>query len=255
MSKLSFLFLILGSSLLISAQSGSSATSPSQSQKETFEPDTVFMVELNSSLDAAQTKPGQIITGTLHGDIWGKTIMLLPTGSKLIGHVVEAHGRSKETPESRLSVCFDKAHLKDGTEMSLNLIIRDLQVPPDVYVIRTGDDGLASLNASMSRAAGPTTDGHSTSYPSSSSGPISSNGHLGTGSSAPANRNIPPSYKQPMTINGAGGPSGLPDVDLVSTKQEPASFSLLTSTRREVKLKKHYIVFLVPAFPEEKTTK
>jgi len=249
MSKLSFASLILGSSLLALAQNGSPATSPSQSQKQSFEPETVFMVELNSSLDAGQAKPGQIIIATLHGDIWGKTTVLVPTGSKLIGHVVEAHGRSKETPESKLSVCFDKARLKNGTEMSLNLIIRDLQIPPDVYVIRTGDDGLASLNASMSRAA-PTTNGHS-----SYSGPISSNGPIGTGRSVPANRSNPPSDRQSITLNAAGGPSGLPDVDLVSTKQESASFSVLTSTHREVKLKKHYVVFLVPAFPEEQTTK
>jgi hypothetical protein len=243
MNKLPFALLIVGFSLLISAQSGSSATSPSQSPKEAFDADIVFMVELNSSLDAAQAKPGQVITGTLHGDIWGKTAMLLPTGSKLIGHVVEAHGRSKETPESRLSVCFDKARLKDGTEMSLNLIIRELQIPPEVHLRPTGrDDSLATLNASMSQAG------------STNSAPLSSSGGV-SGRSVPVNRSEHPSYEQYTTSNIVSSSSGLPDVELISTKQESASFSLLTSTRCEVKLKKHYIVFLVPAFPEEQTTK
>lgn len=237
MSKLSFASLILGSSLLALAQSTSPATNPTQSQKEAFEPDTVLMVELNSSLDARQAKPGQSITGTLRGDIWGKTTILLPTGSELIGHVVEAHGHTKESPESKLSVCFDKAHLKDGTEMSLNLVIRDLQIPLEVYPIGTGGDGLGSLNASMGRAG---------------AAPVSPSGPMGNRPSVSA-MNIPPFYTQPATIRG--GPSGIPDVDLVSTKQQSGSFSVLTSTRHEIKLKKHYLVFLVPVLPEDQPTK
>jgi len=262
MRKLFIAWLILGLSSWAVAQTNPiQAGFPVQLEKDAFEPNTVLMVELNSSVNAGKAKPGDIITATLHGDVWGARTKLLPSGSRVIGHVVEARGRSKEDLQSKLTICFDKARLKDGTEVPLNLVIRDLQIPPDVYVIRTGDDGLASLNASMSRATGPTTDSrdsapaHYPTHSSSNSGPISSSGPAGTGSSVPANRSNPPSDRQSITLNAAGGPSGLPDVDLVSTKQESASFSVLTSTHREVKLKKHYVVFLVPAFPEEQTTK
>jgi hypothetical protein len=258
MRKLFIAWLILGLSSWAVAQANPiQAGSPVQLERDAFESNTVLMVELNSSVNAGKAKPGEIITATLHGDVWGARTKLLPSGSKVIGHVVEARGRSKEDLQSKLTICFDKARLKDGTEVPLNLVIRDLQIPPDVYVIRTGDNGLASLNASMSRATGPTTDSrysapaHYPTHSSSNSGPISSSGPAGTGSSVPANRSNPPSYKQSTVIDAAGTSSGLPDVTLVSTKNESASFSVLTSLRREVTLKKHFIVFLVPVLTED----
>jgi len=49
---------------------------------------------------------------------------VIPKGTKLVGHVTECKQRSKEQKESALGIVFDKAILKNGEEIPLNVTIR-----------------------------------------------------------------------------------------------------------------------------------
>jgi hypothetical protein len=55
--------------------------------------------------------------------------LILPKGAKIEGHVTQATARSKGGNESALGIQFDKAFLKDGGEIPLNVIIRAVARP------------------------------------------------------------------------------------------------------------------------------
>jgi len=58
----------------------------------------------------------------------GKTI--IPKGTKLVGHVTEAAARAKGGSDSSLGIAFDKAVLKGGEELPLNVAIVAVAPPP-----------------------------------------------------------------------------------------------------------------------------
>src|ERR1051325_5164080 len=70
---------------------------------------TALLVELTSSVDAKKAKPGDAVEARLTQDVKADGKVVLHRGAKLMGHVSEAKGRSKENPESRLGFVFEKA--------------------------------------------------------------------------------------------------------------------------------------------------
>ena len=87
---------------------------------------TTFNAELSSPVDSKKCKPGDAVNGrtTEAAKSEGKTV--IPKGSKLVGHVTQASARAKGEAESSLGVVFDKAILKSGQEIPLNLAIQAL---------------------------------------------------------------------------------------------------------------------------------
>src|SRR6185312_13760010 len=59
-----------------------------------------LQVELTKSLDARNVKPGDDVTAKLMQDVKSNGSVVLPSGSKVIGHVAEAQPRDKQHPES-----------------------------------------------------------------------------------------------------------------------------------------------------------
>ena len=244
------LLLLLGYSFSLIAQTSPAATSAqagaATDKPETFEANTTLLADLVTTVDAGKAKPGDIVKAILRGDTWGPTKKLLPGGSTLFGHVVEAHGRTKENPESKLALCFDKAVSKDGSEVPLNLTLSNLEVIEPVMRPIARDDGLASLNDSMARATGPVSNGGGTLAPPSGrynpdqvTSQPAVHEPIGTGRSTPSSSRGPSSIRH----------SGIPGVELTSTPLASQSFSVFTSTHHDVKLKKHMLLYLqaVPA--------
>jgi hypothetical protein len=101
-----------------SAQAGSNSASLANG--------TALNAELNSSLDSKKAKTGdQVVARTTEAvKSDGKTI--IPKGTKLVGHVTQASAKAKGDSESALAIQFDKAILKNGQEMPLNVAIRAL---------------------------------------------------------------------------------------------------------------------------------
>ena len=85
---------------------------------------TAFNAALSSSIDSKKCKPGDQVTArtTEAAKAEGKTV--IPKGSKLTGHVTQASARAKGESESALGIMFDKAILKHGEEIPLNVTIR-----------------------------------------------------------------------------------------------------------------------------------
>jgi len=85
---------------------------------------TAFNAALSSPIDSKKCKPGDPVNArtTEAAKSDGKTV--IPKGSKLVGHVTQASTRSKGESESALGIAFDKAILKDGQEIPLNVTIQ-----------------------------------------------------------------------------------------------------------------------------------
>jgi len=80
--------------------------------------------ELAKPLDAKKNKVGdEVIAKTTH-DVKSGGHVVVPKGSKLVGHVTEVKAHSKEQATSQLGIAFDRAILKNGTEMPLALSIQ-----------------------------------------------------------------------------------------------------------------------------------
>jgi len=85
---------------------------------------TAFNAALSSPIDSKKCKPGDQVTAhtTEAAKSEGKTV--IPKGSKLVGHVTQASARAKGESESALGIVFDKAILKNGQEIPLNVAIQ-----------------------------------------------------------------------------------------------------------------------------------
>lgn len=234
MKRLAFVLFALGLSAFLFAQSSAPVVvTPVPPRKAAVESSssvypTYFMAELTVSLDAAKVRPGDPITAKLMEDT--EASEKLPAGSILLGRVIEAREHSEQTPQSMLSIVFNRARLKNGREIPVDLAIMRIEAPPQVAAVRrSSNDDFASLNRAAVRAAGPTTNGqvNPPGYPSRDvdySGPIRD-----------------PIWDRRPNMP-AGNPSGLHDVQMATIKQGAETFTVFMSDRRTIKLNKHYLV-------------
>src|SRR5713101_4950755 len=85
---------------------------------------STVQAELAKSVDARKNKVGdEVVAKTTH-DVKSEGRVVIPKGSKLIGHVTEAKAQSKQQAASELGIAFDHAILKNGEELPLALGIQ-----------------------------------------------------------------------------------------------------------------------------------
>jgi hypothetical protein len=105
-------------------------TEKSESGATTLAAGTAISAELTSSLDSKKLKVGDEVkartTDTLKSAD-GRTI--LPKGAQLTGHITQATARSKGQADSSLGLAIDKALLKNGQEIVLNVAIQAVAAP------------------------------------------------------------------------------------------------------------------------------
>src|SRR5437899_1184468 len=85
---------------------------------------TAINASLNGSVDAKKNKPGDTVTARTAEAVKSDGKVVLPKGTKLIGHVTQAKARAKGESESALGIVFDQAVLKNGQEIPVNLAIQ-----------------------------------------------------------------------------------------------------------------------------------
>lgn len=77
---------------------------------------SILYTELTKTIDAKKAKVGDPVNAVLVADVLAHGKIVARHDAKLLGHVTEAQVHSKETPESRLGIAFDKVITKDGEE-------------------------------------------------------------------------------------------------------------------------------------------
>jgi hypothetical protein len=119
---------------------------------------STVQAELVKPIDARKSKVGdEVLAKTTH-DVKSEGRVVIPKGSKLVGHVTEVKAHSRDQAASELGIAFDHAILKNGSEMPLALGIQAIgrsqasaaAIADDVPM--TG--GTGAIGSSGARASG-----------------------------------------------------------------------------------------------------
>jgi hypothetical protein len=76
---------------------------------------------LQKPVDARKNKPGDQVVAKTSEDVKSEGKVIIPRGSRIVGHVTEVKAREKGQAESAVGIVFDHAVLKDGSHMPLSL--------------------------------------------------------------------------------------------------------------------------------------
>jgi hypothetical protein len=195
-------------------------------------PGSVIPVQLTKNIDAKKVKPGDEVVALVTEDMKTNSgMVLVPKDTKVVGHVTEAQPRSKDQKESEVGIAFDRALIKNGSEMQMPMSIQAVIAPP---------------NSNSSAASGNTDQ-----QPSGMGGsatPSASGGRMGSGAPSPSTPapNMPSAEgtsADAQTGAAKGGIStktqgvvGISNLKLMTTSAGSTQGSLLTSEKNNVKL-------------------
>jgi len=79
-----------------------------------------FAIALDKSLDSKKLKEGDAVVGTTTGTVRGRDGFLIPSGSKVTGHVTKAEARSSGGSDSLLGLAFDSIEPAKGKKIPIN---------------------------------------------------------------------------------------------------------------------------------------
>jgi hypothetical protein len=193
---------------------------------------TAILAELSVGLDSKKLKAGDAVSGRTteamkSGD--GRTIM--PRGTKLEGRVTQAEARNKGGNASTLGIQFDKAILKDGTEIALNVVIQAMA--PRQSSGPAGDDD-SSPRAIGTTQTSPMGGGHAPAPNSSPQNPDAGR--------VPGNF---PSAAGPRLDERSQGAVGMKGITLDAQAANGRAATLISSNGKSVKLDEGTRVLLV----------
>ena len=143
-----------------SASAASAASAQNGQTNASLGSGAAINAELTAPVDSKKAKAGDSVAArtieAAKSD--GKTV--IPKGSKLVGHVTQASARAKGDSESALGIVFDKAILKNGEEVPLNVAIQALASAQSTAVASGGNDtGIMSGAGGSPMGSGRTSGG------------------------------------------------------------------------------------------------
>ena len=127
----------------------SASQSPTTAQTTKIDPGTLIQVEMLSDVDAKKAHSGDTFKTRLWDAVRNGNKVILPQKTIVVGHVVEAQPRTKDNPESKLTIAFDKAVLKDGSDLPLRGVVARVQLS-QMAVAAAADANARSYNPGLS---------------------------------------------------------------------------------------------------------
>jgi len=107
--------------------------------------------ELEKKLDAKHARPGDPVVLKTTDKATIANGVIIPKGSKIVGHVVEAAAAGKGNANSKVTLQFDRAKLKGGQTLAIRTVLQS--VAPESSSATTQD--LAGPSGGASMAAPP----------------------------------------------------------------------------------------------------
>jgi trimeric autotransporter adhesin len=237
-----------------SGATASSSTSSSTSAKAgegsaALSSGTAMNASLSQPVDARKNKPGDQVTAKTTEATKSEGKVMIPRGAKLIGHVTECKQRSKEEKESALGIVFDRAVLKNGEEIPLNVTIRALAAAQTAASSSAGGDDLSAGGGAMgsARSSGGGALGGVRSTAGTAAGAVTNTaGNAGGVAGGAVNSTVNAAGATRGAVGGlnaAGqltsnsqGVFGLEGLNLTSAASNSTQGSLITSTSKNVHL-------------------
>jgi hypothetical protein len=215
------------------AQDAPAASARSEQTEAVLAGGTAILAELNSGLDSKKLKAGDKVTAHVTEPMKsadGRTI--IPRGTKLEGHVTQADARSKGGNASTLGIQFDKATLKDGTDIALNVAIQAMAARQFSGPV-SGDDDSSPQHIGTNQTS-PMGGNHA---PPPNSGPQAADG-----GGAPGNV---PSANGPRLDDRSQGAVGMKGISLDAQAVEGRAATVISSNGKSVKLEEGTRLVLV----------
>ncbi len=231
---------------------------------------------LSKPVDVKKNKPGDEVTAKVQQDVKssasGSSQVVIPKGSRLVGHVTEAKRRDKEhaakkkgeasangggQADSALGIVFDKAILKNGQEVPLQAVIQAVgaaqqnaaasAMPSDLTASgSTMDMGSASASGGRSGGGGllggvGSTVGATTGAAGNTTAEVGRTVGGAVETTANTAGSVTSGVNGATTATGqltssAGGVVGLQGLNLNSAASGSTQGSLITSSTRDVRL-------------------
>jgi hypothetical protein len=203
---------------------------------------------LSQPVDVKKNKPGDQVTAKTTEATKSEGKVVIPKGSKLVGHVTECKQRSKEEKESALGIVFDKAILKNGEEVPLNVTINALAAAPSAASSSIGGDDLSAGGEAIgsARASGGSALGVRSAAGGTAGAVTNTAANVGgvAGGAVNSTANVAGATRGAVGgLNAAGqltsnsqGVFGLQGLNLSSAVSNSTQGSLITSASRNVHL-------------------
>jgi hypothetical protein len=145
-----------GGAAASSSTSASSGSAQSKQANAGLASGTAFNAALSAPLDSKKCKPGDPVTARTTEGVKSDGKTVLPKGTKLVGHVTQASARAKGDAQSALGITFDRAILRNGEEMPLNVAIQAIAsaqaAASNAELDTMGDAGAGAAASGMSGA-------------------------------------------------------------------------------------------------------
>ena len=196
---------------------------------------TIFAIVVKR-IDTKSAKLDEELTLRTISDVVVNGIVVIPSGSRVVGHIVELATKGKGSDQSILAIVIDKAILESGKEISLQGIIAAVAAPPDSSL--SSDPTYAMMHSNEPKMVGT---GPGTASPASK---VDSTAALG---SARINGEMRKDLLLNAESQGAIGFSGL---SLSWRLTAPPAVTVFSSNRKEIKLDAGTQVLLRIARPE-----
>jgi len=135
------------------AQSGSASSNatPVQSTANSPEASNIQLRpvagELEKKLDAKKAKAGDPVVLKTTEEATIASGVVIPRGSKIIGHVVDAAPTSKASANSKVTLQFDQAQLKGGLKLAIRTVLQSVAPPSGSASDAVGPMASASMSA------------------------------------------------------------------------------------------------------------
>ena len=134
-------------------QDPSESTPPSQTTQHqevgqaSLAPGTPINVALEQTLDSKKLTAGANVTAKTTEEVKQDGRVVLPKGTKVLGHVTVSSARSKGDSDSTLALQFDRAEVKGGQQVALQTSIQAMAAAPAPAEAPTDVQGLSGPGA------------------------------------------------------------------------------------------------------------
>ena len=88
----------------------------------------IIQVEMNNDIDVKKAHVGDVFRTRVWDDVRSGDKVVLPQKTIIVGHVVAAQPRTKDNPDSKLTIAFDKAILKNGSGLPLHGVVERVEL-------------------------------------------------------------------------------------------------------------------------------
>jgi hypothetical protein len=218
--------------LIMSVQSEVAADQPAVT--------TVFALVVKR-LDTRTASPNQELTLRTISDVVVNGVTVIPSGSRIVGHVVEVTTKGKGSEQSILAIVIDKAMLQGEREIPLQAIIAAVAAPQDGSL--TSDPTYGMMHSNEPKMIGSGVGGATRSGDLSPSSKVDSTATLSTA-------RINGGMRSGLLLNAdSQGAIGFPGLSLSWRLDTPPAVTVFNSNK-EIKLEAGTQILLRMARPK-----